>query len=85
MRNRRTTTLEKAITGDGIYKMVKAYGVAAGVTLEGLCLHALRATAATNALAPARHTPISCVNSYWGDRKTSRAAVPPPATRRTLD
>ncbi len=50
VRNRRTGDLEKAITGDGIYKMVKAYGAAAGVQLEGLCLHALRATAATNAL-----------------------------------
>ncbi len=50
VRNRRTGDLEKAITGDGIYKMVKAYGSAAGVQLDGLCLHALRATAATNAL-----------------------------------
>lgn len=50
VRNRRTGDLEKAISGDGIYKMVKAYGEAAGVQLEGLCLHALRATAATNAL-----------------------------------
>lgn len=48
--NRRTTTLEKPISGDGIYRMVGAYGTAAGVQLEGLCLHALRATAAANAL-----------------------------------
>jgi len=42
--------LDSAITGDGIYKMLKKYGTAAGITMDGLCLHALRATAATNAL-----------------------------------
>jgi site-specific recombinase XerD len=42
--------LDQAITGDGIYKLLKRYGTLAGVTMDGLCLHALRATAATNAL-----------------------------------
>ncbi|QKK07555.1 MAG: tyrosine-type recombinase/integrase [Planctomycetota bacterium] len=42
--------LEQAITGDGIYKMLKRYGALADITMDGLCLHALRATAATNAL-----------------------------------
>lgn len=50
VRNRRTGSIEKPITGDGIYKMVKSYAAAANVQVEGLCLHALRATAATNAL-----------------------------------
>ena len=50
VRNNRTGTLEKAMTGDGIYKMVKDYSAAAGIEVDGLCLHALRATAATNAL-----------------------------------
>ncbi|MEO1009581.1 MAG: tyrosine-type recombinase/integrase [Planctomycetota bacterium] len=45
-----TGNLEKAITGDGIYKLLKRYGAAAGISMDGLCLHALRATAATNAL-----------------------------------
>ena len=49
-RNNRTGDLEGAMTGDGIYKMLKAYARAAEVQVEGLCLHALRATAATNAL-----------------------------------
>ena len=49
VRNNRGS-LEKAITGDGIYKMVKRYAAVAGITMDGLCLHALRATAATNAL-----------------------------------
>lgn len=42
--------LEQAITGDGIYKMLKRYAAAAGISVDGLCLHSLRATAATNAL-----------------------------------
>ena len=50
VRNNRTGTLENAITGDGVYRMVKAYAAAAEVHVDGLCLHALRATAATNAL-----------------------------------
>jgi len=48
--NNRTGTLANAITGDGIYKMLKKYAAAEGVKMDGLCLHALRATAATNAL-----------------------------------
>ena len=40
----------RAISGDGIYVAVKKYAAEAGIEVEGLCLHALRATAATNAL-----------------------------------
>ncbi|UYV12378.1 MAG: tyrosine-type recombinase/integrase [Phycisphaera sp.] len=50
VRNNRTGRMDLAITGDGIYKLLKKYGAAAGITMDGLCLHALRATAATNAL-----------------------------------
>ena len=50
VRNNRTGTLEKAITGGGVNQMVKDYALKAGVHVDGLCLHALRATAATNAL-----------------------------------
>jgi integrase len=50
VRNNRTGTLETALTGDGIYKLLKRYGAKAGISMDGLCLHALRATAATNAL-----------------------------------
>ncbi|PCJ53502.1 MAG: hypothetical protein COA70_08640 [Planctomycetota bacterium] len=42
--------LDETITGDGFYKMIKAYAAIAEVEVEGLCLHALRATAATNTL-----------------------------------
>lgn len=50
VRNNVTGTLQNAITGDGVYIMVKKYAAAAGIKMDGLCLHALRATAATNAL-----------------------------------
>jgi site-specific recombinase XerD len=46
----RFNELHEFITGDGVYKMLKRYAAKAGITVDGLCLHALRATAATNAL-----------------------------------
>ena len=50
VRNNRTGELDRPITGDGVYKMLKKYAAKAGISVDGLCLHALRATAATNAL-----------------------------------
>lgn len=47
VRNNRTGRLQDAITPDGIYKLVRAYSGAAGKQVGA---HALRATAATNAL-----------------------------------
>ncbi|TBW34555.1 integrase [Azotobacter chroococcum] len=38
------------ISAEGIYALVGAYARAAGITVEGLGVHGLRATAATNAL-----------------------------------
>jgi len=80
VRNNRTGDLERAITGDGIYKMVKNYATLAGVHVDGLCLHALRTTAATNALEHAAdlayvqewlgHANISTTRLY--DRRKSR-------------
>jgi site-specific recombinase XerD len=46
-RNNRTGKLDRAITPDGIYKLVRAYSAALGFEIGA---HALRATAATNAL-----------------------------------
>lgn len=40
----------QALTADGVYKLVTSYGAAAKIDLQGLSPHALRATAATNAL-----------------------------------
>ena len=47
IRNNTTGRLDKAITADGIYKLVRAYSAALGFEIGA---HALRATAATNAL-----------------------------------
>ena len=47
IRNNRTGKLDKAITPDGIYKLVRAYSAPLGFEIGA---HALRATAATNAL-----------------------------------
>ena len=47
LRNNTTGKLDKAITPDGIYKLVRAYSAALGFEIGA---HALRATAATNAL-----------------------------------
>jgi integrase/recombinase XerD len=47
IRNNRTGKMERAITADGVYKLVRAYSAALGFEIGA---HALRATAATNAL-----------------------------------
>ena len=47
LRNSRGGGREKAITPDGIYKLVRHYSAALGFKIRA---HALRATAATNAL-----------------------------------
>lgn len=47
VRNNRTGKMERAITPDGIYKLVRAYSGQLGFQIGA---HALRATAATNAL-----------------------------------
>jgi integrase len=45
--NNRTGDLDNAITPDGVYKLVKRYALGLGLKIGA---HALRATAATNAL-----------------------------------
>ena len=47
IRNNRTGELEKALTPDGVYKLVRTYSAQLGFEIGA---HALRATAATNAL-----------------------------------
>jgi integrase/recombinase XerD len=47
IRNNRTGRLERAITADGVYRLVRAYSAQLGFEIGA---HALRATAATNAL-----------------------------------
>jgi integrase/recombinase XerD len=47
LRNNRTGELNRTLSGDGIYKLVRSYAKKLGVAIG---VHALRATAATNAL-----------------------------------
>jgi site-specific recombinase XerD len=47
IRNNRTGRLERAITADGVYRLVRTYSAQLGFLIGA---HALRATAATNAL-----------------------------------
>lgn len=80
VRNNVTGKLDEAMTGDGILRMLKGYASKAEVHVDGLCLHALRATAATNALEHAAdiafvqkwlgHANISTTRLY--DRRRSR-------------
>lgn len=64
VRNNATGTLENAITGNGLYEMVKKYAGIAGVQIEGRCQHALRATSATNALE--NQSDIAFVRDWLG-------------------
>lgn len=50
VKNNATGTLDGAMTGDGIYKMINGYAAKIGITVDGMGCHALRATSATNAL-----------------------------------
>jgi integrase/recombinase XerD len=54
VKNNRTGTLEKHLEPGSIYcNIVRKYGRETGINFEviGLCVHSLRATAATNALS----------------------------------
>lgn len=51
VKNNRTGTLETPLTPDAIYHICKSYGKQVGLTGELFSPHALRATAATNALS----------------------------------
>lgn len=42
--------LDKPLTPDSIYKCVQNHAAVIGLKVPGFCVHALRATAATNAL-----------------------------------
>lgn len=75
----------QALTADGVYKLVVNYGIAAKIDLQGLSPHALRATAATNALE--HQADIAKVQEWLGhaniattriyDRRQSRAEDSP--------
>ena len=50
VKNNATGNLTKPLSSTGVYQMVKRWAAQAGVHVTGFCNHALRSTAATNAL-----------------------------------
>jgi integrase/recombinase XerD len=51
VKNPTTGVLDKALTGNAVYKdIVQKYAPAVGIEARSICVHGLRATAATNAL-----------------------------------
>src|SRR5271165_182382 len=70
IRNNRTGRLEKAITGDGIYRLVRTYSALLGFEIGA---HALRATAATNALDP--QADIAKVQEWLGHANISTTRI----------
>jgi integrase/recombinase XerD len=61
IKNNRTRTLTKAVTPDAVYKLVRTYSALLGFEIGA---HALRATAATNALD--HQTDIAKVQEWLG-------------------
>jgi len=70
LRNNRTGRLHKAITPDGIYKLVRKYSAALGFEIGA---HALRATAATNALD--HEADIAKVQEWLGHANISTTRI----------
>jgi integrase/recombinase XerD len=70
IRNNRTGRLERAITGDGIYRLVRAYSALLGFEIGA---HALRATAATNALD--HQADIAKVQEWLGHANISTTRI----------
>lgn len=61
------------ITADGIYKLVEAYAKKAGIKVDGLGVHGLRATAATNALE--HEADIAKVQAWLGHANISTTRI----------
>lgn len=86
-RNSRTGDLQKPLSGDAVYKLIKRYGRQTGVDFEvaGLSPHVMRTTAATNALE--NNADIAEVQQWLGhssiattrlyDRRQSKAENSP--------
>lgn len=70
LRNTRTGRLDKSITPDGIYKLVRKYSGAVGKEVGA---HALRATAATNALD--HEADIAKVQEWLGHANISTTRI----------
>ena len=61
------------LTADGIYKLVEAYAKKAGIKVDGLGVHGLRATAATNALE--HEADIAKVQAWLGHANISTTRI----------
>jgi integrase/recombinase XerD len=70
VKNNTTGTLERAITADGVYKLVRAYSALLGFEIGA---HSLRATAATNALDHAAD--IAKVQEWLGHANISTTRI----------
>jgi site-specific recombinase XerD len=72
VKNNRTGKLDRPLNTNSVYRnIVKKYAVETGLNIEvnGLCVHAMRATAATNALA--HDADISKVQEWLGHANVS--------------
>lgn len=72
VRNNRTGELERPLNANSIYRnIVKKYGQETGLNIEvnGLCVHSMRATAATNALS--HEADIAKVQEWLGHANVS--------------
>ena len=72
VRNNRTGTLKKPLNTNSIYRnIVRKYGLETGLNIEvnGLCVHSMRATAATNALS--HEADIAKVQEWLGHANVS--------------
>ncbi|MCA9468322.1 MAG: tyrosine-type recombinase/integrase [Nitrospira sp.] len=72
VKNNRTGTLEKGLNTNSIYRnIVRKYGLETGLNIEvnGLCVHSMRATAATNALS--HEADIAKVQEWLGHANVS--------------
>jgi site-specific recombinase XerD len=70
IKNNRGKTLEHALTPDAVYKLVKAYSLELGFEIGA---HALRATAATNALD--HQADIAKVQEWLGHANISTTRI----------
>ena len=72
VRNNRTGKLDRPLNANSIYRNgVRKYGQAAGLNVEvnGLCVHSMRATAATSALS--HEADIAKVQEWLGHANVS--------------
>jgi integrase/recombinase XerD len=73
IRNNRRGTTDTALTADGVYQLIKHYGLKTGISVQRFGPHAARATAATNALDAGAD--IAKVQEWLGHASVSTTRV----------